>query len=135
MTSNKCYCLIPHPARAAFMLVKQGESWVLPTLHYSGEWTAKKYDEINQQILANYGLVTTVLRRLQRGSDFLICELEVHSRNPDTFFEAQWYDLENHKNSGGLGAEADATLEKWFEDADSEDKPASRSEMFCYRFQ
>ena len=67
--TSTCYCLIPHPNRAAFMIVKEGEKWVLPGFPYSKSWSEKTYAEISYQIFSRYGLRATVLRRFQRGSD------------------------------------------------------------------
>jgi len=123
---NTCYCLIPHPNRAAFMIVKEDGKWVLPSLPYTGEWFASTFAEIGDQILSRYGLRVTVLRRLQRGKDFVFCELEVHRRSGDTSYEARWYDIEAHQKSGGLGAKANEYLDQWFLDKTATVLPIGR---------
>jgi len=124
--SNTCYCLIPRPNRVAFMIVKEDEKWVLPSLPYTGEWIESTFTKIGDQILSRYGLRVTVLRRLQRGKDFVFCELEVHRKSGDTSYEARWYDFETHKKSGGLGAKANEYLDQWFLDRTATELPIGR---------
>ena len=64
------------------MNVKQNGKWRMPGLTYSGDWSELSYAEISRQMLNHYGLTVTVLRRLQRGSNFMVCELEVHYSSP-----------------------------------------------------
>ncbi len=124
--TSTCYCLIPHPNRAAFMIVKEGEKWVLPGFPYSKSWSEKTYAEISYQIFSRYGLRATVLRRFQRGSDFLICELEVHSQSVNFSLDARWYDYDKHLETGGLGAETNQILDRWFIDAKLAEAPEAR---------
>ncbi|MFT7564308.1 MAG: hypothetical protein ACI8ZT_001961 [Bacteroidia bacterium] len=108
------------------MNVKQNGKWRLPGLTFSGDWFALSYAEISRRMFSQYGLTVTVLRRLQRGTNFMICELEVQSYSPDVKFEARWYDLEAHQSSGKAGAQGNEFLDSWFLHAENAKLPGSR---------
>jgi hypothetical protein len=108
------------------MNVKKDGSWVIPSLTFQKEWDEVSYSDISQEILARFGLTVTVLRRLRRGADFLVCELEVHSHSPDIKFDARWYDLEAHQKAIEAGAAKNEFLDIWFLDAQKSQNPDAR---------
>jgi hypothetical protein len=124
--SKKCYCLIPHPERAAFMIVKEGLGWNIPSLPYDENWSELSYTDICDHIFAVYGLQVTVLRRLVRGNDYMVVELEVHSHAREVKFQAAWFDRSSQAGSEDKGIASNNFVKNWFEEKEQNQAAANR---------
>lgn len=114
---HTCYCLVPHPNKPAFLIVKQDGEWGLPAIRSDTSWHEQHVIKVRDAVEELLGLSTTVLRRLAEGDRFLIYELEVHTRVRNVAVDARWYGRDQHEKKGGNQQGTDLILGEWLEQA------------------
>ena len=86
-----CHCIISHPSKPKFLVIKHTDRWSPPLLKFPVEGSiVLKVRMINYGMMNKYGLKTTVLRRLARGKNYYCIELEMQSQKSLKNMKAVW---------------------------------------------
>ena len=75
-----CHCIISHPSKPKFMVVKHSTGWMPPTVRFpAAGYVGSKAQMIAAGIMNKYGLKVTVLRHLVETANSHYIELEQQS--------------------------------------------------------
>lgn len=78
-----CHCIISHPSKPKFLVIKHTGRWSPPLLKFPDEGSmVLKAGMINHGMMNKYGLRTTVLRRVGRAKKYHCIEVEMQSTSP-----------------------------------------------------
>jgi hypothetical protein len=93
-----CHCIIAHPSKPKFMVIKHRNGWFPPIVEFPGEgFVGHKVQMIADGVMNKYGLKVTVLRHLVESADYHCIELEQHSQQSARKLEAVWVGAKEYK--------------------------------------
>jgi len=86
-----CHCIIAHPSKPKFMMIKHTDRWLPPVLKFSAEGSiVLKTRMINYGMMNKYGLKTTVLRQVAAGKKYHCIEVEMQAQKISKNLNAVW---------------------------------------------
>jgi len=93
-----CHCIISHPSKPKFMVIKHSSGWLPPIVKFPAEgFAGTRAQMIADGVMNKYGLKTTVLRHLLESANYHCIELEQHSRQSAKKLEAVWVGSKEYK--------------------------------------
>lgn len=108
-----CHCIIGHPNKPKFLVVKHKTNWAPPVLQYEPGPIDYRADMVSFGMLNKYGLKTRVLRPLVETPRYHCIELELPEQALDDQFRAVWVDIDDYsKFRGARGGKRDI-FEDW----------------------
>ncbi len=108
-----CHCLIKHPEKPKFLVIKHQDRWSPPVLQLPEEGALMyKAPVINKGMMQKYSFRTTVLRILLEAQNYALVELEMHGASQQQM-QAVWVGLEEYGQFGNWQAGEDDPIEKW----------------------
>ncbi len=125
-TDDTCHCLVRHPEKAKFLVVKHEEGWAPPTLSFERSPIDFKARIINQGMLDKYGLKTRVLRPLQRLPNYHCIEMELAVAQSSKKLEAVWVDQAEYMRTRTPAGNVADPFELWFAEQAAGKPPARR---------
>lgn len=122
-----CHCIIAHPEKAKFLVIKHANGWSPPQLQVPGDGNLMyKPAVVNQGMMQKYGLRTTVLRTILSARNYHCVELEMHASSPREL-QAVWMDRENYKQFSRQDSQGFDPFEVWLQERESGKVPEQRS--------
>lgn len=125
-TDDTCHCLVRHPDKAKFLVLKHEESWAPPTLSFPAGPIEFKANMLNQGMLDKYGLKTRVLRPLVRLPNYHCIEMELGSTQPSKKLEAVWVDQAEYLRTRTPAGDVPDPFVLWFAEQDAGKPPVRR---------
>ncbi|MDZ4730960.1 MAG: phosphotransferase [Xanthomonadales bacterium] len=124
--TDTCHCLVRHPDKAKFLVVKHEESWAPPTLSFPQGPIEYKANMLNKGMLAKYGLKTRVLRPIVRLPNYHCIEMELASTQPSKKLAAVWVDKAEYMRTRTPLGDVPDPFELWFAEQDAGQPPVRR---------
>lgn len=122
-----CHCIIAHPAKPKFLVIRHSDRWSPPTLQVPDEGTLMyKPALINEGMMQKYGLRTSVLRIVVEARNYAQVELELHASSPRSM-QAVWVGLEEYRKFRGSDGGEEDFLEQWLKNRERRPDPAERA--------
>lgn len=122
-----CHCIIAHPEKPKFLVIRHTDRWVPPILHVPGEGHLMyKPAVINQGMMRKYGLRTSVLRIVTEMQNYALVELELHASSRQQM-QAVWVGRKEYARFRSRPEGDDDPLENWLEESAKESVPQLRS--------
>lgn len=127
-----CHCIIAHPDKPKFLVIRHTDRWAPPILQVPGEGALMyKPATINDGMMQKYNLRTTVLRIVMEASNYALVELELHASSKREM-QAVWVGLEEYAQfRRSEGGDSDP-LEQWLRDRER-DTVSSRRPPWLHR--
>lgn len=86
-----CHCIISHPSKPKFLVIRHSDSWSPPLVRFPEEGSiVSKAPLINDGMMNKYGLKTTVLRSVATGPKYQCIEVEMYSASKSKKLHAVW---------------------------------------------
>lgn len=122
-----CHCIIGHPDKPKFLVIRHGEGWAPPVLQVPANGSLMyKPSQINHGMMRKYGLRTTVLRQLVSTDSYSCVELELHA-SAQSELQAIWMDLEAYRKHRRGGSGRADPFESWLREKQKGSVPGLRS--------
>jgi hypothetical protein len=112
--ADTCHCLVRHPDKASFLVVKHEETWSPPVLLFPPGLIDFKVNQINQGMQDKYGLKTRVLRPIVHLPNYHCIEMELISTQPAKKLQAVWVDEAEYQRTRSATGEAPDPFALWF---------------------
>lgn len=125
-TDDTCHCLVRHPDKAKFLVVKHEESWAPPTLSFPQGPIEYKANMLHKGMLDKYGLSTRVLRPIVRLPNYHCIEMELASTQPSKKLKAVWVDQAEYARTRTPAGEMPDPFALWFAEQDAGKPPVRR---------
>ena len=117
---NTYDCIVLHPAENRVLLIRLGEEWSLPRVVLTDPvWFANAVNAINQTLLKNLGIRTTVLRHLCDSGNDQLCEVESHSEYLALGDKARWVGSDDLSDMRFAVADQLSVLRRWFSEVEA----------------
>lgn len=111
-----CHCIIAHPEKAKFLVIKHSKGWSPPLLQVPGDGNlVYKPAIINQGMMRKYGFRTTVLRHILSSSTYNCIELELHASSQRNM-QAVWMGRENYEQFSRQDSGGQDPFERWLDE-------------------
>jgi hypothetical protein len=111
-----CHCLVRHPDKAKFLVVKHEENWSPPVLMFPPGLVDFKVGNINQGMWDKYGLKTRMLRPLIHLPNYQCLEMELVSMQPGRKLKAVWVDQAEYLRTRSSRGNVPDPFALWFEE-------------------
>lgn len=122
-----CHCIIAHPDKPKFLVIRHTDRWSPPILQVPGEGHLMyKPALINQGMMHKYGLRTTVLRVVMEMQNYALIELEMHASSRQQL-QAVWVGRGEYARFRSTPEGEDDPLERWLDDRDKGSVPERRA--------
>ncbi|HKX55393.1 MAG TPA: hypothetical protein VJN01_04805, partial [Xanthomonadales bacterium] len=125
-TADTCHCLVRHPDKAKFLVVKHDENWSPPVLMFPPGLIDFKVNQINQGMQDKYGLKTRVLRPIVHLPNYHCIEMELISMQPAKKLQAVWVDETEYQRTGSASGGAPDPFALWFAERKAATIPEQR---------
>lgn len=112
--ADTCHCLVRHPDKAKFLVVKHEENWSPPVLLFPPGLVDFKVHQINQGMQDKYGLKTRMLRPIVHLPNYHCIEMELASAQPSKKLQAVWVDEAEYQRTRSASGEAPDPFALWF---------------------
>jgi hypothetical protein len=114
-----CHCIISHPSKPKFMVVKHSTGWMPPTVRFpAAGFVGNRAQMIAAGILNKYGLKVTVLRHLVETANRHYIELEQQSGHNLKNLKSVWVGSKEYKEFRNRKAGQPDPLADWLRDAE-----------------
>ena len=113
-TADTCHCLVRHPDKAKFLVVKHDENWSPPVLMFPPGLIDFKVNQLNEGMRDKYGLKTRVLRPIIHLPNYHCIEMELISTQPAKKLQAVWVDEAEYQRTRGVAGDAPDPFALWF---------------------
>ncbi len=85
-----CHCIIGHPDKPKFLVVRHTNEWSVPTVRFEPGWLDYRAKMINEGLKNKYGLKTRVLRSVLNAPNYHCLELELPAGGSSKRLQAVW---------------------------------------------
>lgn len=116
---DTCHCIVRHPDKAKFLVIKHEESWSPPVLLFPPGEVDFRSGQLNQGMLDKYGLNTRVLRPLMRLVNYHCIEMELASLKSTKNLQAVWVDREEYMRTRTPPGDVPDPFEIWLDEQES----------------
>jgi hypothetical protein len=123
---DTCHCLVRHPDKPKFLVVKHEESWSPPVLLFPPGLVDFKVANINQGMLDKYGLKTRMLRPLIHLPNYQCLEMELVSMHAGRNLQAVWVDQAEYLRTRTSRGNVPDPFALWFEEQERGTVPKLR---------
>jgi len=114
-----CQCIISHPSKPKFMVVKHSTGWMPPTVRFpAAGFVGSKAQMIAAGIMNKYGLKVTVLRHLVETANNHYIELEQQSGQNLKNLKSVWVGSKEYKEFRNRKAGQSDPLADWLREAE-----------------
>ncbi len=124
--TDTCYCIVRHPAKAKFLVVKHEETWAPPVLMFAHGPIDFMANTINQGMLDKYGLRTRILRPILHLPHYHCVEMELAVTKPGKNIKAVWVDHAEYLRTRTPYVDVPDPFELWFAEQESGKVPKNR---------
>jgi len=124
--ADTCHCLVRHPDKAKFLVVKHDEIWSPPVLMFPPWPIDYMANTINQGMLAKYGLQTRVLRPLMHLPQYHCVEMELATTRSSKRLKAVWVDQAEYMRTRTPYGDVPDPFERWFQEQELDKVPENR---------
>jgi hypothetical protein len=122
-----CHCIISHPSKPKFLVIKHSDSWSPPVLKFPEMGSiVPKTRMINDGMKNKYGLQTTLLRRLARLDKYHCIEVEMRSKRPSKKLKAVWVGSKEYQQFRSSKPGEYDPIEIWLKQKESGKIPVQR---------
>lgn len=122
-----CHCIIAHPGKAKFLVIRHTDRWAPPILQVPGDGHLMyKPALINQGMMQKYGLRTTVLRIVMEMQNYALIELEMHASSQQQM-QAVWVGREEYARFRSTPEGEEDPLENWLDEREKAPVPELRA--------
>lgn len=122
-----CFCIISHPAKPKFLVVRHEDGWFPPTVQVPAEgFIGLSAQMISDSVLSKYGLRTVVLRHTFEASNLHCVELDVIAPASRRQQEAVWVGDEEYQRFRSNRPDGADPLAAWLEQATRKHVPRVR---------
>lgn len=108
-----CHCIIGHPHKAKFLVIKHQSGWMVPTLKFPPAAMDFRAGMISQGVQRKYGIATGVLRTLVNTPLYHCIELEVRKGSGSKNLKAVWFDREQYEKLRTAGDVSHDPFDQW----------------------
>ena len=123
-----CQCIIAHPYRPEFLIVRHSTGWGAPTLYLpEGGMLPYRPDFINQGMMNKYRMRTTVLRQRVSAPDYVCFEMEMHPTDDSRAAQIAWVGMEQYDKVRPRRKGSKDAFRDWLEERQTGKTPSARS--------
>lgn len=122
-----CHCIISHPSKPKFLVIKHKDSWSPPLLKFPDEGSiVLKTRMINYGMMNKYGLHTTVLRVVERAKKYYCIEFEMAPKESTKKLQAVWVGSKEYQQFRSSKPGDYDPLERWLKQKEGGKIPVQR---------
>lgn len=123
---DTCHCIVRHPDKAKFLVVKHEETWAPPVLSFPPRSIDFMANTLNQGMLEKYGLRTRILRPIMRLPRYHCVEMELAVAKSSKKLKAVWVDQSEYMRTRTPNGDVPDPFELWFREQESGMVPQNR---------
>ncbi|HET6565112.1 MAG TPA: hypothetical protein VFG52_06820, partial [Xanthomonadales bacterium] len=125
--ADTCHCIVRHPDKAKFLVVKhEEEDWSPPVLMFPPGTVDENAGLVNQGMQDKYGLKTRMLRSIMHLPNYHCIELELAHVQSSKKLEAVWVDKAEYMSTRTPPGDIADPFELWFDEQESGQPVANR---------
>lgn len=123
-----CQCIIAHPYRPEFLVVRHSTGWAAPTLYLpEGGMLPYRPDFLNQGMMNKYRMRTTVLRQRVSAPDYVCFEMEMHPTEDSRAVQIAWVGMQQYEQVRPRRKGSKDAFRDWLEERQKGKTPTERS--------